>query len=109
MAALAEQRCFNHAARQAAVRCPSCTRFYCRECVTEHHERLLCAVCLRAATGVTYDTSGGRRSALLLPLQCAAAFMVLWCLFFLMGRMLVALPNEFHILDPLTAGQMDAE
>ena len=44
---LARQQCFNHPGREAVVRCPSCLRDYCRECVTEHHDRYLCSACLR--------------------------------------------------------------
>ena len=41
-----QQRCWNHEAREAACRCPACGRSYCRECVSEHEGRLLCAACL---------------------------------------------------------------
>lgn len=44
--ALARQRCWTHAQREAVSRCPSCTRYYCRECVTEHEGHLLCKACL---------------------------------------------------------------
>jgi hypothetical protein len=44
---LARQQCFNHPGREAIVRCPSCRRDYCRECVTEHDDRYLCSACLR--------------------------------------------------------------
>ena len=44
---LARQQCFNHPGREAIVRCPSCHRDYCRECVTEHDDRYLCSACLR--------------------------------------------------------------
>lgn len=44
-----QQRCWNHEAREAACRCPQCGRSFCRECVTEHESRLLCATCLRSA------------------------------------------------------------
>ncbi len=41
-----QHRCWNHDAREAVCRCPSCGRPYCRECVSEHEARLLCAGCL---------------------------------------------------------------
>jgi len=41
-----QQRCWNHEAREAVCRCPECGRSYCRECVTEHEARLLCAACI---------------------------------------------------------------
>jgi hypothetical protein len=40
-------QCWNHDSREAVCRCPACSRSYCRECVTEHEARLLCAACLR--------------------------------------------------------------
>jgi hypothetical protein len=42
-----QHRCWNHEAREAVCRCPQCGRSFCRECVTEHESRLLCAACLR--------------------------------------------------------------
>lgn len=47
MSDLARQQCFHHPGREAVVRCPSCRRDYCRECVTEHDDRYLCSACLR--------------------------------------------------------------
>jgi hypothetical protein len=40
------QRCWNHESREAVCRCPACGRSFCRECVSEHDARLLCASCL---------------------------------------------------------------
>ena len=42
------QRCWNHETREAVCLCPACGRSFCRECVTEHEARLVCAACLRA-------------------------------------------------------------
>ncbi len=55
---LSGKRCFNHAGREAAARCPGCRRFYCRECVTEHDGRVLCAECLRRRA---HDARAGGR------------------------------------------------
>ena len=46
MTAGLQQRCWNHEGREAVCRCLECGRSFCRECVTEHQARLLCAVCL---------------------------------------------------------------
>jgi len=40
-------RCFYHDFREAACRCPICQRYFCRECVTEHDDRVLCVECLK--------------------------------------------------------------
>lgn len=95
MLEIAEQRCFNHAGREAAARCPRCRRFFCRECVTEHEDRVLCAECLRTGTG---RRTTARRSLRVLgrATQFVAAVAVLWLFFLLLGRGLMALPSSFH-------------
>jgi hypothetical protein len=81
--------------REAAARCPECGRFYCRECVTEHGGRVVCAACLkRLAAG-----RGGPRARLRTftgLLRSGVAFFVLWFLFYLAGRALLLLPTSFH-------------
>lgn len=90
MSGLLALRCFNHAAREAAARCPSCGRTYCRECVTEHDDRVLCAGCLSASR-----TAGPSRRPARLGASVAtiAGLLLAWLLFFLAGRVLVALPG----------------
>lgn len=58
--ALSRQRCWTHARREAVSRCPSCTRFYCRECVTEHEGRLLCVGCLAKVAAPAAKPQGTR-------------------------------------------------
>ncbi len=45
---LIDQRCWHHPTREAVVRCPGCSRFYCRECVVEHLGRMMCSDCVAA-------------------------------------------------------------
>jgi len=47
MASLHHQVCLNHHAREAVAKCPDCGHFYCRECIAEHDDRVICAACLR--------------------------------------------------------------
>ena len=93
MISLAHQRCFNHAQREAVARCPSCVRFYCRECITEHGGRVLCAVCLK--------TAGQKRSAkgvawISGTVQILAGVLVAWLFFFWLGLALLSLDANFH-------------
>lgn len=92
---LARQRCFNHARREAVARCPECGRYFCRECVTEHEDRVLCASCL---TRLTRDAGRARRSwrRLTRLFQCVAGVLILWLCFYVLGRGLLALPSSFH-------------
>jgi hypothetical protein len=94
MNSLAHQRCFNHAAREAAARCPECKQFFCRECITEHDDRVLCTSCLKrlAATPTERRAFGSLRRIV----QCAFGFVVAWFFFFLIGEVLAGLPDSFH-------------
>ncbi len=95
MAALVQQRCLNHLDREAVARCPECANFFCRECVIEHDDRLLCAACLRALNAAA--PIAGIRLAALMPLARAAFGMVAgWLFFYLIGRALLAIPASYH-------------
>ena len=95
MPSLANQRCFFHAQREAALKCLGCGRFYCRECATEHDGRWLCSACL----GQRLDQPQGgrpwlrgllRAGGLLLALVC------LWGAFYFVGAVLMAVPTPTH-------------
>lgn len=92
---LAAKRCFHHALREAAARCPHCRRFFCRECVTEHDGRATCAQCLRKIA----DAEQARRRravGLVGGLAAALGFAVAWMAFHQLGRWLLSLPADFH-------------
>jgi len=92
---LAHQRCFNHADREAVARCPECRRYFCRECVTEHEDRVVCATCLAHLAGL--DGQRARRlGALGRAARFAAALLLVWLVFYGLGQGLLALPNSFH-------------
>lgn len=94
MSTLSARRCFNHARREAVARCPVCANFFCRECVTEHDGRMICARCL--LPGVAPRPRRRFFAALLRSCQVLAGVLVLWLAFFLMGRALLMLPSSFH-------------
>jgi hypothetical protein len=94
---LASRRCHVHRGREAAARCPVCGRFFCRECVTEHDGRLLCAACLQRAA----DGGGVRRAAwesLAAAGELALGTFLIWVVFYRLGRLLLTIPSEFF--DP---------
>lgn len=85
-------RCQHHPSRPAAARCPSCGGFFCRECVTEHDGRMLCASCLaRSPTTVKRPRVRPFRA-----LAALAGFAALWGSLYLLGRLLLAIPSETH-------------
>jgi hypothetical protein len=92
---LLHQRCFHHSQREAAARCPECGRYYCRECVTEHDDRLICAACLKKL-GKTPLTQRGAFVAVVRMFQWCVGVSTAWLVFYLIGRLLVSIPDSFH-------------
>jgi hypothetical protein len=92
---IAAQKCFNHRRREAVARCPGCGRTFCRECITEHEGRAICAGCL----GRLVAPRGGsapRFASALLAARCALGFAGLWLFFYAIGQALLRLPSSFH-------------
>ena len=93
---LADLRCINHNEREAIARCPSCERFFCDECITEHDGRMICNECLAEQLQQnTEEQSKTGASWLTWPAAFAGTFF-LWLLFYLLGRILLAIPHSFH-------------
>jgi uncharacterized paraquat-inducible protein A len=92
---IAQERCFNHRQREAVARCPECHRCFCRECITEHGDRVICAACLQ-----TLAIHPTRRVAynrlLILTASSLVSFLMLWLVFQAIGRGLLRLPSSFH-------------
>src|SRR5436190_1898205 len=95
MRSLSQQRCFNHALREAAARCPECAHFYCRECITEHDDRVICAACLKKLAGLPFTQRGGFVTVLR-ALQCMAGVLLVWLFFHYLGQTLLSVPSSFH-------------
>jgi hypothetical protein len=94
-ARLSQERCRNHARREAVARCPECGHYFCRECVTEHDQRLLCASCLSQAS------PPGREARHYLPqfgrlVLLLASLLTLWLLFYGLGAGLTKIPATIH-------------
>ena len=97
MPTLALQRCLHHGNREAIARCPECGSFFCRECITEHDERVICAACLAKLTRPAEVKAARFRLAAVRPWATAlSGLIVVWLCFYLIGRMLVAIPSDFH-------------
>lgn len=106
MGSLTLTRCFNHGQREAVARCPSCRRHYCRECVTEHDHKLLCASCIASLTSSS-ETPERNRWPIVPALQLSASVFVLWIAFFMVGQALLSIPAEFHEFEAEVSLQDD--
>jgi len=106
MSALVQQRCVTHPEREAAARCPECGHFYCRECVTEHEERVICASCMAKLSEAPAEDPPTRLHPFRTTFQVAAGLIAAWIFFYLLGSLLLTIPSSFHegrILDNLEA------
>lgn len=94
MTQLANQRCALHANREAVAVCLGCNRFFCRECVTEHGDRVLCASCL------PLSSNDKKHQAILSYMITAGLFvgsiLFLWFVFYSGGQILLKFPSSFH-------------
>jgi hypothetical protein len=95
MRALAHQRCLNHVGREAVARCPECGHFFCRECITEHDDRIICSSCLRKLTAPP-AAKPRKFTAAWCALAAVAGLWTAWIFFFLVGHFLVQIPSKFH-------------
>jgi len=81
--------------REAVARCPECRRFYCRECITEHDDRVICAACLRKLT-VADAPRHASLAWLRASLQAVAGLLLIWIFFYFLGAALLSIPSSFH-------------
>jgi hypothetical protein len=91
------QRCLIHENREAIARCPSCRQYFCRECVTEHDQKFICASCLRKSAGKKDFKVSPIRWAI--PVfQVAGGVIAAWIFFYVLGELLIQIPPNLH--DP---------
>jgi hypothetical protein len=65
---------------------------FCRECVTEHRGRMVCAACIAQETGPAGNT--GRFSALWLAASLGGLLLA-WVIFYNLGVMLARITPDF--------------
>ena len=93
------RRCSRHDEREAVGRCTECAGGFCRECLTEHEDRLYCGPCFaqqvdgarRAAARRTTDWRRWRTVVL-----TAGSLFFLVAGIYGLGRVLAAIPADFH-------------
>ena len=88
-----DKRCWNHDAREAVCRCPACGRSFCRECVTEHENRLMCASCLQNAVRTAAHPVGGLRWVVRVGIT-AAGVILAWAIFFGAAESLITITER---------------
>jgi len=93
---LHQQICLRHSQREAVARCPECRQFFCRECVTEHEDRLMCATCLRKLARPTHERRGVFVAMAARGAALVSSFGVGWLAYYWLGRILLKFPAALH-------------
>ena len=92
---ISQQHCLVHPMREAVARCPECGKFFCRECVTEHEDRVICTACLKKIA--RENKAKGARLAWLGRLGASVAgITVAWLFFYWTGQALLSIPAKYH-------------
>lgn len=75
------------------ARCPECARYYCRECIVEHDNRVLCTHCV---SKLLAPKTKKRRSLepVFLPLAFCVVLLVGWMCFYLLAEVLLRIPSN---------------
>ncbi len=94
--ALAQQRCTNHAIREAVARCRECQGYICRECVTEHDDRIVCAACLKALVAPRARRRTVRLAPFLFAAQALCGVTLAWYAFYVVACILLSIPVAVH-------------
>jgi len=95
MPSLVNQRCLNHAQREAVARCPACGHYFCRECIAEHDDRVICASCL--AKIAHSPLLRRRRLVMLRRAVCGlVGFIIAWFFFYSLAQVLLQIPTQTH-------------
>lgn len=92
---LSSRHCFNHPEREAAVICPECRKFFCRECVTEYDDRMLCADCLLKIIKSPLAERLRLRHVKRIGV-CLLGILTAWLFFYALGQALLSIPTPFH-------------
>jgi len=84
-----QQHCWNHAQRGAVCHCPACHRPFCRECVSEHDSKLLCAICIKASVSAADGARARRMAPLWMATMAVASTLLAWAIFFSLGQIIM--------------------
>ena len=96
------QRCLIHPDRKAIARCPACTNYFCRECITEHEGRFLCSNCLQRRSN-PIESVNRTAGWFMAVIGMIVGLTVTWFFFYLIGRLLILIPPNLHDISYLKA------
>jgi hypothetical protein len=103
MTAFASKRCFVHSAREAVCLCTICRKSFCRECVIEQEQRLVCAACMSRSTAAKRD-SRAKLDAVQGTGSVLLAILLAWVFFYMAGRIFLLAEPSRHTFSESPVG-----
>ena len=96
VAQVLRKACANHPDRESVGRCPECTHTFCRECITDHEGRVICANCLAMLQTAATERSGVILAFVKGTLGTVVGLLLALAFFYGLGWGLLAIPDSFH-------------
>ena len=93
---LSKLHCFNHSLREAVARCLECNRYFCRECIIEHKERVICAECLERINAQEEKKDSIYLSIITRTIATFITIFILWFTYYAIGEQLQKIPTFFQ-------------
>lgn len=92
---LRKRKCANHESREAVARCPECRKDFCRECITEHKNKMLCTNCLREITQKK-DARKRKMEIVFAMFLFFIGMLISYYFFFGLASIFSEIPDQFH-------------
>jgi len=90
MPELSNIRCQNHIEREAAAICMKCQNYFCKECITEYDDKMLCKNCIDDLLKKN-KTTHRKKINLKQFFAIITTTLFLWIIFYSSGKFLISI------------------
>ncbi|MCD4819929.1 MAG: rhomboid family protein [Candidatus Cloacimonetes bacterium] len=92
MSKLSQVRCHNHIDREAVSLCKHCHNYFCRECISDYDDKMLCKSCIDKLIS---NNNLKRKKKLNFKQYLAVIFssLLLWFIFYSSGNILISISD----------------
>ena len=96
IAQVLRQSCSHHPERESVARCPECGHTYCRECITDHAGRVICARCLEELRQAGPRSRNTTAELIKSVLGLGIGALLALIFYYALGWTLLQIPEKFH-------------
>ena len=84
MSKLSQVRCINHIDREAVSICKHCHNYFCRECITDYDDKMLCKSCIDKL--ISQNRLNKKKKKKIKAISCCYLFLYFAVVYFLFFR-----------------------